>query len=276
MNALRSALVCLSLLAFANGAEAATKVALATAATNDGPPDWTGVYDIVGDILDDIRGKHEDLFGFKPLHPGLVGPDALDAVVIAHLQPWAVAKMNATDSAADDPGSICQLAGIFRHPPTVAGFMWLSTPSKILMVSTDLNEVGVRRIYLTDKHPRNLAPTWDGHSIGHWEGSTLLVDTVGFNDKSWLNTSLEPHTEDLHVVERIRAVGDGSLLEVYTTVDDRKALTAPYSYSRYYKKTNTEFAELESDCNPEPGDQQMWNYMRHNALKQYDNRTPDQ
>src|ERR1700691_4688771 len=266
MKILRSALVCLSLLVFANGSVAATKVAPAS----DGPPDWTGVYDIVGDILDDIRGKHENLFGFKPLHPGLVGPDALDAVVIAHLQPLAIAKMNATGSAADDPGSICQLAGIFRHPPTVAGFMWLPTASRILMVSTDLNEVGVRRIYLTNKHPRNLPPTWDGHSIGHWEGPTLLVDTVGFNDKSWLNTSLEPHTEDLHVVERIRAVGDGSLLEVYTTVDDRKVLTAPYSYSRYYKKTKIEFAELESDCNPEPGDQQMWNYMRHNALKKYD------
>jgi hypothetical protein len=264
---LGSALVSLSLLSFASvSAVAATK--------DDKPPDWTGIYNIVGDILDDVRGVHEDLGEFKPLHPGLFGPDGLDTVVKRHLQPWATAKMDASDGAADDLGAICQLAGIFRHPPGVAGFMWLMTPGKILMVSTDLNEVGVRRIYLTDKHPRNLAPTWNGHSIGHWEGRTLVVDTVGFNDKSWLNTSLEPHTEELHVVERIRAVADGSLLEVYTTIDDRKALTAPYSYSRYYKKTTAEFAEVELPCNSEPGDQQMWNYMRHNALKKYDNRMP--
>jgi hypothetical protein len=274
MKMLGFTLVCLCLLAFANAPPVAAAVVVDDV-SESGPPDWTGVYDIVGDILDGIRGRHDDLQGFTPLHPGLIGPDALDAVVKAHLQPWASAKMNASDSAADDPGAICQLAGIFRHPPTVAGFMWLSTPSKILMVSTDINEVGVRRIYLAKRHPRKLAPTWDGHSIGRWEGATLIVDTIGFNDRSWLNTSLEPHTEDLHVVERIRAVGDGSLLEIYTVVDDRKALTSPYSYSRYYKKTTAEFADIESDCNPEPGDQQMWNYMRRNALKKYDNRVPE-
>jgi hypothetical protein len=276
MSSLVSLLACLSLLAAsAIGTQAAASAPVA-APTNDSPPNWTGIYNIVGDILDDAPGTNEDLGGFKPLHPGLVGPDALDAVVKAHLQPWATARMNATDSAADDLGAVCQLAGIFRHPPTVAGFMWLTTPKKILMVSTDLNEVGVRRIYLTDKHPRNLAPTWDGNSIGHWEDKTLVVDTVGFNDKSWLNTSAEPHTEELHVVERIRAVANGSLLEVYTTVDDRETLIAPYSYSRYYKKTTAEYAAVEINCNPEPGDQQMWNYMRHNALEKYDNRKSDE
>src|SRR5580658_7778480 len=152
MKTLASNFVCLGLCAFPWLAAAAP--APVAAGANAGPPDWTGVYEIVGDVLDDVRGRHEDLGGFKPLHPGLAGPDSLDAVVKAHLEPWATARMNSTDYAIDDPGSICQLVGIFRHPTTVAGFMWLPTPSKILMVSTDLDEVGVRRIYLTDKHPR--------------------------------------------------------------------------------------------------------------------------
>src|SRR4029077_11000879 len=97
---------------------------------------------------------------------------------------------------------------------------------RIILPSTMLNVVGVRRIYLMDRHPAHLAASWLGHSIGRWEGDTFVIDTIGFNDKSWLMSGMEPHTEELHVVERVRAVGDGSLLEFRTTVEDRKALTS--------------------------------------------------
>ena len=124
--------------------------------------------------------------------------------------------------------------------------------------------VGVRRIYMTDRHPKRLPATWAGHSIGRWEGDTLVVDTIGFNDKSWLMSSMMPHTQELHLVERIRAVGDGSLLEFHSTVEDVKALTSPYSYTRYYKKTGGEY--VESLCNSEPGDMRMWDGFRKHAL----------
>jgi hypothetical protein len=180
--------------------------------------------------------------------------------------------MEATDTEAEDTGAICQLAGMFRHPTTVAGFQWLQEPGEVLMVSTILQEVGVRRVYLTDKHPKRLPHTWLGHSIGRWEGDTLVVDTVGFNDKSWLMSAMQPHTEELHVIERIRAVADGALLEVVTTVDDWKTLTGPYTYSRYYQKAAAE--PEETVCNGEPGEPQRWWKKRQEAIaRQRANRT---
>ena len=65
----------------------------------------------------------------------------------------------------------------------------------------------VRNIFTDGReHPKDLNPSWMGDSIGKWEGDTLVVDTVGFNDKTWLDNDGHPHTEDLHVVERIRRV----------------------------------------------------------------------
>jgi len=242
----------------------------------DAKPDWTGVYDLVGDL----RFQGEEFTKGKPRDPvleKLIAQDnleGLDAIVTAHLQPWAVARMHASDSAVDDLGAICGPTGLFRYPSSAGGLMWLSTPGKEVIAWAYLEAVGVRRIHLDSKHPRNLLPTWGGHSIGHWEGRTLVVDTIGFNDQSWLQTSMQPHTEALHVVERISAIGDGSILEVRTTVDDRKALTGPYSYTRHFKKTRADYREIQSQCNREPGDQQMWNYMRNGALKKYSGRTP--
>jgi len=70
-------------------------------------------------------------------------------------------------------------------------------------------------------------PTWEGHSIGHWEGDRLVVDTAGYNDRSWLSLSPIPHTEKLHTVERIRRPDYGHL-EVEITMDDSEAFTGPW------------------------------------------------
>ena len=63
----------------------------------------------------------------------------------------------------------------------------------------------VRQIF-TDgrKHPEDMVPSWMGDSIGKWEGDTLVVDSIGFNDKTWLDQVGHPHSEELHLVERIR------------------------------------------------------------------------
>jgi len=127
--------------------------------------DWTGYYMIA-------RGK--DLAGFKPVNLNL------DQVVADHLQPWAKAKMLATDGVADDPGGVCQPSGIFRFPSNAGRFLWLPTADKILIVygMQALNTAGVQRVYLNGPHPKNLLPTWNGDWIGHWEGDTLVVDTT--------------------------------------------------------------------------------------------------
>jgi len=216
-------------------------------------PDWTGVYTMAGFMSND------NLDGFKPLNPDL------SSVATAHLKPWAVQKMNDTDTEADDLGAICSFAGLFRHPPTVAGYMWLQKPGWVYLVSTDLRQVGVRRIKLTDHHSANIAPTWDGESIGHWEGDTLVVDTIGFNDKSWLMSDMQPHSEELHLIERIRRVDHGKLLEFTSTVEDREALRSPYSWSRYYVYRDQDYDDSEG-CSDSTYEQKRWNDIRKDAI----------
>ena len=86
----------------------------------------------------------------------------------------------------------------------------------------------VRHIF-TDgrKHPEDVTPTYMGDSIGHWEGNTFVVDTVGFNDKTWLDRGGYGHSDELHVVERFQRVNENDL-ELDITIEDPKALAAPW------------------------------------------------
>jgi hypothetical protein len=215
-------------------------------------PDWTGYY---------IEARGKSLAGLKQLSPDL------NEVITAHLQPWARAKMEATAGVADDTGAICQPDGIFRYPVSAqnpGGFLWLAAPDKIVIVSFQINTAGVRRIYLNRKHPKNLLPTWNGDSIGHWEGDTLVVDTIGFNDKSWLHPSMQPHTEAAHLIERYRQVSSGGngFLEMAATIEDREALTSAFAFTRYFGKTGESMPE--NICNDEIG---IWKEFRNKALK---------
>ena len=224
-------------------------VALAQSNTPAPPQsaDWTGFYRIV-------RGK--DLGNLKPINPNL------DDVIVAHLQPWARLKMDATDGVADDTGQICQADGIFRFPLNGGTFFWAPASDRVVIVHGEINTAGVQRIYLNRQHPRNLLPTWNGDSVGHWEGDTLVADTIGFNDKSWLQSTMVPHTEEAHLIQRFRQVGNGAFIEITFTVEDRHTLTSAYTYSRYYKKVRDDMEE--QVCND---DLQIWRDWRNKALK---------
>ena len=78
------------------------------------------------------------------------------------------------------------------------------------------------------KHPADPDPTWYGHSVGRWEGDTLVVDTVGFNDKSWFDFRGHPHTERLHTVERYTRTNTNTLVNEIT-IDDLGAYFAPFT-----------------------------------------------
>ena len=81
----------------------------------------------------------------------------------------------------------------------------------------------VRRIYVGGRgHPANFKPSWMGHSVGSYEGDTLVVDTISLRGERWLDDQGHPHSDDLHLVERIRRVSQNSL-EVEVTIDDPKA-----------------------------------------------------
>jgi hypothetical protein len=91
-----------------------------------------------------------------------------------------------------------------------------------------------RQIFLDGRpHPKDMEPAWLGHSTGHWDADTLVVDTVSFNDKSWLTMIRHPypHTEMMHVIERYRRPDMGHL-ELEMTVEDPGAFKKPWVVKR--------------------------------------------
>jgi len=215
--------------------------------------DWTGYYTLAG-------GRELAPVGLKQDFPG----EKLNDLIIPHLQPWAKARMEATDGIADDTGQVCLPDGIFRYPSMAGRFLWLEERDRIVMVFENVNTAGVRRIYLNAAHPKNPVPSWNGHSVGRWDGDSLVVDTVGFNDKSWLFGGMEPHTEEAHLIERMNLAGNRAFLHINITVEDRHALTSAYSYNRYYKKQPAGTEMVEDVCNEDPD---TWKAYRDAALK---------
>jgi hypothetical protein len=107
----------------------------------------------------------------------------------------------------------------------------IQVPGRVIMFFEYGNYV--RQIFTDGRSHQNLTPTWMGDSIGKWEGDTLVVDTNGFNDKTWIDSEGHPHSEDLHVVERIRRV-DHDHLAVEVTVDDPKTYTKTLTTKRVF------------------------------------------
>jgi hypothetical protein len=234
-------------------------LATETPDSNQAPhPDWSGYYRVA-------TARQLVNTGFKQDYPG----EQLNALVTPHLQPWAKARQEATDGIAEDPGQVCLPTGMFRYPVMAGIFTWLEEPGRILMVFSNINTAGVKRVYMDRDHPKHLLPTWNGDAVGKWareadgykEGDTLIIDTIGFNDKSWLFGGMQPHTEEAHMIERIRHVKDG-LLEFTITVEDRHALTSPYTYKRYFAKQQGEMPE--EICNEDPD---TWREFRNAAIK---------
>jgi len=149
---------------------------------------------------------------------------------IPSFQPWAAAEAKKrASSPGEDPRALCLPTGVVRtHALDLAKF--IQTPDLIVLL-VELNVPGVRQIFLDGRaHPANLQPTWLGHSTGRWENDTLVVDTVGFNDKGWLDGS-RPQTEQLHVIERYRRIDLGHM-QLEITIDDPGAYTKPWKVRR--------------------------------------------
>ncbi|HLK50836.1 MAG TPA: hypothetical protein VKT49_21995 [Bryobacteraceae bacterium] len=109
----------------------------------------------------------------------------------------------------------------------------IQAPQEIVM----LNETGdpPRQIYIDGrKLPKDPDPIWMGYSTGQWQGDTLVVDTIGFNDRSWLDTVGHPHSESLHLTERYRRPDFGHM-EVEVVIDDAKYYTHPFSFKTIFQ-----------------------------------------
>jgi hypothetical protein len=122
------------------------------------------------------------------------------------------------------PSTLCLPHSVFWQ----YSYLKLVQTPNLLVILFDDEDPNFRQIFLDGRpHPKDANPTWYGHSTGHWEGDTLVVDRTGFNDRSWLDNNGHRHSENLHVVERYRRPDLGHL-EVETTMEDPDTLKRPW------------------------------------------------
>jgi len=145
-------------------------------------------------------------------------------------QPWAEAltKERAANLAKDDPTSNCIVGGVPRSDFVPYPFKVLEMPGMVVILYEAIHSY--RQIFTDGRtHPAELDPTWFGHSIGHWEGKdTLVIDTVGFNDKFWFDRKGTPHSEKLHTTERWTRPNMGTLVNT-VTIEDPTYYSKPFT-----------------------------------------------
>jgi len=98
----------------------------------------------------------------------------------------------------------------------------------------------VRHVYLNVPHTQNPKPSWNGESVGHYEGDTLIVDTIGQTTKSFVDAFRTPHSEQLHVIERYRLIEDGKALQVEMTIEDPMAFVQPWKVTKRWAKVTAQ------------------------------------
>ena len=149
------------------------------------------------------------------------------------IQPWAEAlyKERRANLSKDDPEGHCLPAGVPRISPFPMKLVHI--PNLVVMLEEG-NIHSYRQFFLDGRsHPKSVEPLWMGDSVAKWDGDTLVVDTIGLNDKTWLNGQGLPHSDQLHVIERYQRPDLGHL-SVDITLDDPKAFTKPHTFNRTY------------------------------------------
>ncbi len=171
-----------------------------------------------------------------------------------NLKPWAaeaLKKLN-QDRIAEKrtytAHATCMPAGVPEFLVIGGAFQAMyvmQTPREVVMVNTFDSQA--RRVYMNVSHTPNPKPSWYGDSVGHYEGDSLVVDTIGFNDKTVLTNDV-PHTSQLHVVERFRLIQNGTQLQVEFTVDDPGTFNAPWSGIVTYRRRGNGAQLTEAPC----------------------------
>ena len=201
---------------------------------SDGKPDLTGVWQ--GGSTQ--RGSWEE--ANRGVGVGGSGSDPSAPVVLssndrpagregAPYQPWAAKKVLEAFNrrGIDDPTALCLPAGLPRI--VMLGLFpqqFIHTPKQIVMLYEYMNVI--RIIPMDTKHRNDLIPTYMGDSVAHWEGDTLVIDVIGFNDKTWLAGTGTFHSDALHITERYTRV-DKDQINYEVTMEDPNVLTKPWT-----------------------------------------------
>jgi hypothetical protein len=156
-------------------------------------------------------------------------------------QPWALEKFKALQDekvhlnpdSGPDPTERCIPPGIPREMLQPFPFEIVQARDRVIMIFE--YQSLIRQIFTDGRgHPQDLEPTYMGNSTGKFEGNTLVIDTIGFNDKTWLDPMGLPHSDQMHVVEHLRRVDHDTLVDEYT-IDDPKAYTKPWTAQKVFK-----------------------------------------
>jgi hypothetical protein len=178
------------------------------------------------------------------------------------LQPWAKAQM---EKANDEvrAGKVPYITRERCWPAGVPGFTVYTRVQPIHFFQTNkeitiINELNtqVRRIYMDLPHTANPGHSWYGESVGHYEGDELVVDTIGLNDKTFVDNYRTPHTDQIHVVERWKLIENGNILQATVKVEDPGAFTMPWTGVQRFKRIARPLEEYL--C--EPSNEAYFNY----------------
>ena len=189
--------------------------------TADGKPDLSGIWQASADANDPAGGIE-----------GIVAPKYMVDVMRdlkgdVPFQPWAAAlfKQRQANKMRDNPMIQCLPAGVPRLDAYTHPYKIVQTPDLIVVLYE--SQTLFRQIFTDGRSfPKDPEPAWLGYSIGKWEGEELVVETVGFNDKTWLDGLGHPHSDAMKLTERFRRRDFGHM-DIAITIDDPKAYTRP-------------------------------------------------
>jgi hypothetical protein len=197
---------------------------------SDGKPDLSGVWLTDGGPVppgvptvegDELRVSRQFIDVTGGMKPGQV-----------QMEPWAAElfKKHVASNGTLDPVARCQPAGEPSQPEVPLPYKIVQTPGLIIVLYEE-NSIH-RQIFLDGrKMVPEAEPRWQGYSTGRWEGDTLVVETAGFNDRTWLDRTGHPHSDAMRLTERFRR-RDAGHLEVDITITDPKAYRTPITYKR--------------------------------------------
>ena len=188
----------------------------------DGKPSLAGVW---------MRAPLTNLPPRPPGTPNTLADRLIDGSSIS-MQPWAQALFNERSEknlGGGRPSERCLPHGIPDAMLPGVPFKFVETIGLTLILYEEFNQY--RQIFTDGRpFPRDPQPTWFGYSIGKWEGDAFVVESMGFNDQTWLDDSGHPHTDAMRTTERFQR-RDFGRMDLTVTIDDPKAYTKPWSVS---------------------------------------------
>ena len=227
-------------------------VSAATAQTPASPPDFQSAWLAMGGEFKEMGGtptptRQDPRYRYVPNNTSEQPTYRIGDVSNPNFKPWVVEAMKKDNEEvlagkyAYTARSSCAAAGV----PGFMGFgaqpiYFVQTPKEVVMIFQ--GDAQVRRIYMDVPHSPNPIPSWYGESVGHYEGDTLVVDTIGLNDKTFLDAYRTPHSDKLHVVERWHKPFFDTL-EVLITIDDPEAFNQPFTVMQRYAQVRQTLVE---------------------------------